>query len=151
MYNHNFSWLEMSLSGLESSKISQAKSGKKLWKKTRKVLLKTVESNKKRMLDCEWTVIWQIVISSWMRVFKSTAFLSSFTCSIFQLLKSIYLLNEFSSDFPFFLNFSCYLFLSGFHYSSSYIVSILTISYVVLFLFNRINLFEFWTRTVSTI
>ena len=62
MYNHNFSWSDMSLSGLESSKISEAKSGKKLWKKTRKVLLKTVESNKKRMLDCEWTVILQTVI-----------------------------------------------------------------------------------------
>ena len=74
MYNHNFSWLEMSLSGLESSKISKAPSGKKLWTKTRKVLLKKVESNKKRMLDCEWAVICQIVMNSQMRMFKSTFF-----------------------------------------------------------------------------
>ena len=99
MYNHDFSWLDMSLSGLESSKISEAKSGKKLWKKTRKVLLKTVESNKKRMLDCEWTVILQIVISSGMRVFKSTVFLSSLPVRFFNSLK---VLTNFQVIFHFF-------------------------------------------------
>ena len=109
-YYHNFSWLEMSLSGLESSKISKAPSGKKLWTKTRKVLLKKVESNKKRMLDCDWAVICQVVIISQMRVFKYTFFPVIFTCSIS---KSVYF-NKLSSDFPFFINFSCYLFLSDF-------------------------------------